>query len=488
MPAYFPVLIVTVLAWGAFAFGAVYPWAYTPLFWAAAAVGLLGWIAPGSAEKPRVPWALVAAVAAVMLVAGLQLVPLTQGQISTISPAADRFLVRYDLGYAAVKNALNAVPAAGYRHPLSINPSSTLLGLAALTALALLLVGTVRGLGTLSLRALAAGIVVVGAALALAGIVQSGLYLHDPQKTGLVYGFWKPIYGTDPFGPFVNRNHFAGWMLLALPVAIGYFTGLVERGMRGVKPTLRERVLWFSSLDASRVILVGLAILVMGLSLVLTFSRSGTSGFLLAVAISAWVVLRRHTHRSRRAVTLAYLALLVVLTVSWVGFDALVRRFADAEDTQLGGRLPIWSDTVKVVRDFPWTGTGLNTYGASMLLYQEHNLETHNAEAHNDYLQIAAEGGVLLGIPAAWLLFVLVREIRRRFRERADDAMGYWLRVGATTGLVAIALQETVEFSLQMPGIAALLVVVAAIAIRPSGVPGSSAVLVGGRFGAASRR
>ena len=338
MPSYFSILIAIVLAWGAFAFGAVYAWAYTPLFWGAAVVGALGWFAPGSAEKPRVPWMLVAAVAIIMLVAGLQLIPLTPGQLSTISPAADRFLARYDLGYATVRGALNAAPAAGYRHALSINPSATLLGLAALTALALLLVGTVRGLGRDALRTLAGGVVILGAALALAGIVQSGLYLSDPHRRGLVYGFWKPIFGDNPFGPFVNRNHFAGWMLLALPVAIGYFTALVDRGMRGVKPVLRERVLWFSSPDASRVILVGLAIAVMGLSLVLTFSRSGIGGFLLAVAISAWVVLRRRTERSKRAVTLAYLVLLVVLTLSWVGFDALVRRFAETEGT--GPRRP----------------------------------------------------------------------------------------------------------------------------------------------------
>ena len=73
-------------------------------------------------------------------------------------------------------------------------------------------------------------------------------------------------------------------------------------------------------------------------------------------------------------------------------------------------------------------------------------------------------------MPALGLLAALVIEIRRRFRERADDAMGYWIRVGATTGLVAIAFQETVEFSLQMPGIAALFAVVAAMAIRPAGV------------------
>jgi hypothetical protein len=59
-----------------------------------------------------------------------------------------------------------------------------------------------------------------------------------------------------------------------------------------------------------------------------------------------------------------------------------------------------------------------------------------------------------------------VREVRRRFREGRDDRTGYWLRKGAVTGLVAIAFQEIVEFSLQMPGNAALFTVLAAMAVR----------------------
>ena len=463
MPSYFAALVLLLLAWGAFAFGAVYPWAYTPLFWAAAAIGLLGCFAPGSTSKPRVPWAMVTAAAVLAAAVGLQLVPLTPAQLSAISPGAAAFLAKYDVGYVLASSA------PGYRHPLSIDPAATRLGLAALVSLALLLIGTIRGLGAGSLRVLAAGLVALGAALALTGIVQWGFELGEVQKTGLVYGFWKPIYGTSPFGPFVNRNHFAGWMLLALPVAMGYFSALVARGMRGAGPTLRERALWFSSPEASRVILVGLAILVMGVSLVLTLSRSGIAGFLLAIAISSFVVFRRHARGSRRVVNLAYLALVALLAVGWVGVDAIVSRFAQVEGSGFGGRIPIWSDTVNVIRDFRWTGTGLDTYGTSMVLYQRHGLETHNVEAHDDYLQLAAEGGALLVVPAAALLVVLALQIRRRFRERADDPMGYWLRVGATTGLVAIGLQETVEFSLQMPGIAALFVVVAAIAARRAG-------------------
>ena len=38
---------------------------------------------------------------------------------------------------------------------------------------------------------------------------------------GKVYGFWTTQMGGSPFGPFVNKNHFAGWMLLALPLTLG---------------------------------------------------------------------------------------------------------------------------------------------------------------------------------------------------------------------------------------------------------------------------
>lgn len=115
---------------------------------------------------------------------------------------------------------------------------------------------------------------------------------------------------------------------------------------------------------------------------------------------------------------------------------------------------------------FAITGTGLDTFGTSMLRYQAFEMSTRTVEAHNDYLQFLAEGGLLLALPALLAILALGGEIRRRFRERADDTMTWWLRAGATTGLVAIALQETVEFSLQMPGNAALFVVVAAIAMH----------------------
>ena len=131
------------------------------------------------------------------------------------------------------------------------------------------------------------------------------------------------------------------------------------------------------------------------------------------------------------------------------------------------GRLAIWRDALTIFRDFPITGTGLNTFGAATLVYQTANRNMHFQEAHNEYLQLLAEGGLLLAIPIVMAIAALVRGIVRRFQS-SDDPEVYWLRVGAVGGLVAIALQSLVEFSLQMPGNAALFVVLLAIALHTS--------------------
>ena len=110
---------------------------------------------------------------------------------------------------------------------------------------ALLLFGTARLASLGTARVMIGGISVLGLVLALAGIVQHATF------NGRIYGIWTSEMGGTPFGPFVNRNHFAGWMLMGIPLVFAYFCGRVARGMRGVTPGLRNRVMWFSSAEAS---------------------------------------------------------------------------------------------------------------------------------------------------------------------------------------------------------------------------------------------
>jgi O-antigen ligase len=120
-----------------------------------------------------------------------------------------------------------------------------------------------------------------------------------------------------------------------------------------------------------------------------------------------------------------------------------------------------------VVRDFPFFGTGLNTYSDAMLFYQQRNPGVHLAQAHNDYLQVLAEGGLLVVIPASIAVTLIVLAIFRNLRAARPEARGYWIRAGAAVGLMAMAVQEVVEFSLQIPADALLFCTLAAVALTP---------------------
>jgi O-antigen ligase len=206
----------------------------------------------------------------------------------------------------------------------------------------------------------------------------------------------------------------------------------------------------------------------------LTLSRSGIAAFGAALVLAAIVVMRRQRRSVRGRVLFGYLLCLGLLSVGLTGVEAVVTHFAAVPGSQLGGRISVWRDTLAVARDFWLTGSGLNTFGTAMLLYQSHSPNEHYREAHNDYLQLTAEGGLLVGIPIVILIVLFVREVRRRFRDQKDDSRTYWIRVGAVTGLVAVACQDLVEFSLQLPGNAVLFCVLAAIAVHPCRLRASS--------------
>lgn len=189
--------------------------------------------------------------------------------------------------------------------------------------------GTARVLTRARANRLAGALVILGAALATVGIVQRATF------NGKIYGFWELVQGGAPFGPFVNKNHFAGWMLMGLPVALGYFRALVSRGMQGRQPGFRNFVLWFSSEQASRAVLTGFTIIVTALSLVLTMSRSGIMACAAALLIAGTVTARRQSSASRRTLTVGYLVFLVIAVVSWVGLDQIVARFAQMDPTSI---------------------------------------------------------------------------------------------------------------------------------------------------------
>jgi O-antigen ligase len=438
------------LAVGALAFGAVYPWAYWPLAIVCLAAGVFALVVSRAAEVSVADRAFTLALASLAGAIAVQLVPLPAATLESISPRTPVLLRQLDPAFAAGLSPL---------HPLSVWPRDTWTALAIFSGLAVLMVGMTRLFSVTGVRRFVEGLTIFGVILALIGIVQKPLY------SGAIYGIWELELGRLPFGPFVNRNHFAGWMVMALPLTLALLSAGIDRGMRGLKAGWRYKVLWFSSPEASQLILIAAGAVVMALSLMATMSRSGITAFLLSLLMTGWFVARTFESRTRRMIAAGCLLLLVTVVVAWTGPDAIASRFSSGDWGEFNNRRGAWVDALSVAADFPLAGTGLNTYWAAALFYQRHELAFFFAQAHNDYLQLAAEGGLLLIVPALACLGIFVRDVTRAMGE-GRGSVSWWLRAGAVTSLVAVAFQESVEFSLQMPANAALFAVVCAIALH----------------------
>jgi O-antigen ligase len=440
------VTLVLAAVWPSLAFGGVYPWVYVvtaslSLLFALLAVNAGGW---------HVERTLATAAVAVLAAVLLQLVPLPAAMLAWVSPAGAAFLDAHNLGYA-----LAGLSGDRPEHPLSIDPAATWRFVLFFLTVCLLFAG-VRSLGAVRpLRFLATTVTILGASLALIGLVQAG------AGSNRMYGIWAPQTTAAVFGPFVNRNHFAAFMLMALPIAMTQCAAYARKMRRQAGSTRAVELVGTPA--ASQALLSAFAVVVMSAALVTTRSRSGIAGF--AVVLAGVLVIvggRRRTPRERIIAGVLTVALAAGVT-AWFGWEPLMARFDELPGSRLSGRVDAWNEALRIAAAFWPTGSGLNTYASATLAYHDPAVELYFRTPHNDYLQAITDGGLLVGIPLATLVVLLAVRIAGAVRSidgwSPSDA---WTRGGAAAGLAAVALQEVVDFSLQTPANAVLFAVLVA--------------------------
>ncbi len=343
---------------------------------------------------------------------------------------------------------------------ISLNPYATRMALVRVVALLIYFAAALAFIDSpRRLRRSVLVITIFGVALALEGMIQA---VVSPDA---IYGF-RSIQNAKPFGSFINSHHFAGYMELALAPALGLvFTGAVERERR---------------------LLYGFAALLMGIALLMTGSRGamlsviGEIGFLTFITSringtsTADEAMNDDTNAKRRALkikrTLAPFALgasvlvVVIAGVIVFGGDAALDRIVGTvnRDDPTNGRTHFWAMTVESIRAHPFTGTGL---GAFPLAYTRH--DTANGlfrveQAHNDYLQVLADTGVVGGIIAVAFFVVLFRTGLKRVR--VADTYRRGVAAGALAGCVAVLIHSFFDFTLQTTANALLFFVIVALA------------------------
>ena len=396
------------------------------------------------------------ALALALLAGTCQLIPLSAGLRDLLSPHA-----------AMVERALRVgaawLPLDSGARTLSTNPTQTTVGL--LTGIAaVLLFWVARGLSKSGeLRRTAVRIAWIGFAVSLAAILQRAT---SPK---LMYWIWN-VPGDNAFGPFVNRNHMATWLLMAIPLTIGCLVTRVRsraeehgggRELAIVRVVGDSTVLWLG----------GAAALMLAM-LLISLSRSGVVGLAAGAVVGGAIAVPRLRASERRWLWLLPVGAVVVASF-YANPGALLDRFARARTRGAGGRVEIWRQTLPIIRDFPATGTGIGTYEQTMLVYQEGDRQFFFNQAHNQYLQLAVEGGLLVGVPTfvAIVAFVAIA----LSRTRRDRSGAFWIRVGAIAALTGVATQSIWETGLRMPANAVLCGLVAAIAVHEPRVSGSGA-------------
>jgi O-antigen ligase len=300
-------------------------------------------------------------------------------------------------------------------------------------------------------------------ATAVIGLLASvGAIVQGSQSRELLWGMWRPLdAGARPYGPFVNRNHFATWLIMACPLVFAYV--LARAPGRSRSPLLAQRIAdSLQQLGTVRVWLV-VSVAVMALALLISTSRSGLIGLTCGLTVSM-VLMRGHGRSAIRRWAFLQVATLVLVAVSFANFDSLMTRFDQALKPSGGGRGrgAVWSDTLRMIGDFPVTGTGAGTFGTVVAAYQTAEPGYSIGNAHNNYLQLAAEGGVLVGIPAAFCVGTVCVLFRRRLIE--DSGPDRLIRVGAMSGIAGVLLQSLWETGLRMPANAMLVAMLAAMA------------------------
>jgi O-antigen ligase len=385
------------------------------------------------------------ALVALLALIAFQAIPLPAPFVALVSPAAVS---------AGTMLAIDGGAPRAFR-PLTISASDTGWAWIVMAGAAAFFWATRAQFGRGGVRRTVRMVSALGFAVSLLAIAQAATAGRD-----IYWRFRTEFEGPLPFGPFINRNHFATWVIMALPLCLGYLAA--RSGMRikqAGHASTRTRLAHAIDPRTAWLMAAGVTML---LALLLSLSRSGALA--LGLSATATVMLcRRRFDRQRRRRVMAVTAIVVVCGIAWADIPALRERVAGAQ-TGVANRLTIWHATVPIVRDFWVAGTGAGTYQRAMFVYQRSPRTVYFNQAHNHYLQVAAEGGLVLVGAVMVVLAAFVRAARVRL---ASDTSGvFWIRAGAVCGLGAVALQSVWETGLVMPANASLAALLAALALH----------------------
>ncbi len=365
----------------------------------------------------------------------LQLVPFPSGLVHIISPAT----------YKAYSETIGSIEPVTWM-TLSVSKKATLQEWSRLTAYIAFYIVTVQLLSSKELlRKTVNTVMIFSFCLAFLSILQYFFY------NGKIYWIRSLTQGGHPFGPYANKNHYAGLMEMLFPVILSV---LISFKPRVKYRSLRERLAQILSLkETNRYILIGFFSVLVASSIFLSLSRGGMVSLGLSMIFFSGMIAWKKK-RNKRGLFIIVFFLMIFLVVSLFGWDPIVESFGKIKDVDVHGkttllRPTLWSDSKLLIQDFPLTGTGYGTFFNSYQKYRTFPGGFTAYHAENDYIEVLAEGGIIGFLLAGWFMCAVFYHSYRTLLRR-KESYNLYLSIGSATGLVAILLHSIVDFNLHL--------------------------------------
>ena len=303
--------------------------------------------------------------------------------------------------------------------------------------------------------------------------------------TQRIFGFQREAYIDSVTGTFINRNHFAGILEMIFPLSVGYLLARASFFAAKRGGSFKERILWFSQERLQKAVIFGIVPVLIGLGIFFSRSRTGiflffASIFLMVIALSgaggkaaggADGSKQEKWKKNRSAKVIRTVLLVVMFAVILIGIRPVIERFSFAELAR-EVRPVYFKNTVEIIKDFPLAGTGLGTYLYAYPMYEKKYSGEMLEHAHNDYLEILAEGGIVAGgllivVAFGALVWLFARWTRR------NDHFVRGIGLGCLAGIASILIHSLTDFNLHITANAVLFVTLYALALRVIGLNAS---------------
>ena len=294
-----------------------------------------------------------------------------------------------------------------------------------------------------TLQATVLTIAVFGGLLAFSSILQ--FYLTENMALWFRY---SPI-NSIVVGPYANHNHYAGLMELIFPVVLGVF--LFYRPRIGNTSVLKGIAEIFSQEKANIHILIGASALLIVISIFVSLSRGAMISTCLSLILFILFLLKRKISKGNTILMLG-VVILTALSIGWFGWDQVIERFAKLKNAQgiiYEARLDFWQDSQNIIKQYPVTGSGIGTFPHVYPLHRSFTSPYFLSHAHNDYLELLVEGGLIGFFLAASFLLTLFYKTYKVFSKRRD-AFSIYLYIGCITAMVSILFHSFTDFNMHI--------------------------------------